>query len=230
MTPFERKISLSLKGLSVTLAIPVNRDFPWQTNLSLIRTVCALKDRRIEFDYQLLTNGSIIEVMRSRLAHTFLKGTTNRLFMIDSDQSWEPESFLRILGLTGQMAVVGATYPAKREGSIDFLMDYGGSELRANEFGCFEVGGMGLGFTCVQREVIEKLAENAPKIKDEKGEMIPMIFHCEVDGEVFRGEDMNFFSDCRTAGYKIHVDPSITMGHIGAKEYRGRMMDALRKA
>jgi len=34
-----------------------------------------------------------------------------------------------------------------------------------------------------------------------------------------RGEDYSFFTDVRSLGYKVWLDPSVKPGHIGAKVY-----------
>ena len=43
------------------------------------------------------------------------------------------------------------------------------------------------------------------------------------------GEDMAFFEDLQKLGYKVHLDPSIELGHIGRKVYTGKIMDLLYK-
>lgn len=222
-------MKLSVEGMGVFLAIPVNRDFPWQFENSMIATIGMLKDRGIPYVHQLLVGSSIIETARSNLAHLFLKTKMNRLFWIDSDMGWKADDFLRILALTSKMSVVGAAYPAKRGPNIEFLMNIEAETLDANEWGCMPIPGMGLGFTCVERTVIEQLTEPAPKIRDDKGEMIPQIFHAGVAGDKFVGEDMNFFADAARLGHPLWVDPMIELDHIGSKEYRGKLMDTLQQ-
>ncbi len=221
------QIELSISGLSVMIAIPVNRDFPWQTNMALVQTVCALKDRNIPFDYQLVAGGSLIDKARSELAHKFLKSEMNRLFWIDSDIAWKPEAFLRVLALTSKMPIVGAAYCAKRGPNTEFMLSIDGNRLEANEWGCLQIGGMGLGFTCVAREVIEQLAEGAKRVRNDMGERVAMIFRTGVEGDAYVGEDMNFFRDAAKLGYDCNVDPQIELGHVGGNEYRGRLRDAL---
>ena len=232
MTPFDgqRDVTLSLAGLSVMIAIPINRDLPWQTNMSIVQTVCEIKDRKIPFDYQLLVGGSIVQAVRSHLAHKFLKSKMNRLFFIDSDMSWAPEDFIRVLALSSVMPVVGAAYPAKKGPSTEFMINVIDPKAKANEWGCLPIGGMGLGFTCVAREVMEKIAAESPIVTNDDGEKMPMTFRCGVEGGRFIGEDMNFFGDCRRHGYTVNVDPKIEIGHVGGKEYRGKLIDAMQRA
>ena len=43
-----------------------------------------------------------------------------------------------------------------------------------------------------------------------------------------RTEDIAFFDDLRDEGFTIWCDPSIELGHVGEKEWRGRFADALK--
>jgi hypothetical protein len=56
---------------------------------------------------------------------------------------------------------------------------------------------------------------------------IPSVFRIDsVDGGR-RGEDMAFFADIRAAGYKVMLDPTVDLGHVGRKVYTGSIRDAL---
>ena len=220
-------MQFSIAGVNVMIAVPVNRDFPWQTTKSLLDTGHALCERGIPYSVQFVTGGSLVEKVRSLLAHAFLKSNANKLFWIDSDMAWDAKDFIRLLTFSTVMDVVGATYPAKRGPATEFLMDID-TRVGTNEFGCLPVKGMGLGFTVVRRSVIEVLAQQAPKVK-EGDEEVAMIFRNEIADGVFRGEDMTFFADCQKLGVETWVDPSIEIGHVGAKEYRGALKQALRK-
>lgn len=188
-----------------------------------------LQSMNVSFDLKVVANGSVIEAIRTQVAHQFMSSKYNRLFMIDSDISWEPPDFIRLLALSTKMAVVGATYTMKRE-TPAFAIHAESTKLAANKYGCLEVEGMGLGFTCVQRPVIERLAERAPKLRFEfAAEPVPHIFRCDsLDGR-FRGEDMAFFADCRGLGYKVNLEPNITLTHHGHKGYRASFTEKFAK-
>lgn len=218
-----------LEGVSVMLAIPVNRDLPWQTAQSLVETVTLLKDSGILFDVQFVVGSSIIEVARSKVADAFLKSGHTRLMMIDSDQTWAAKSIVRLLALSTRMDVIAAAYPAKRDPPT-FLMSPEDGDAVPNEYGCIPIKGIGLGFTMVTRPAIVALAARAPKLKfPDSDEPIAHIFRCDtVDGS-FRGEDMAFFADLRAAGFPVWLDPAIEVGHVGAKKYGGVISDALKR-
>ncbi|HET7100404.1 MAG TPA: hypothetical protein VFJ52_04570, partial [Terriglobia bacterium] len=85
------------------------------------------------------------------------------------------------------------------------------------------------GFTVVDRAVIAAMACTSPQVPLD-GEGVAMIFRNGVNHEgVYVGEDMNFFRDARTRGFPVWCDPSIELGHVGRKEWRGRLRDALQR-
>lgn len=221
-----------MEPLKVFLATPVNRDFPWQTTMSLCQTIAVLHDRRIPYEHKFNVGGSIVPMARNKLATLFLKGTCNRLFWLDSDMSWAPEQFLRVLSLTNAYEIVGASYSVKSE-PLTVLTDMpdavdGKRTLKANAHGLLEMKGFGLGFTCVQRSVMEWLAKDAPLLMDDDGEEYYGIFRLTQEHKKpFVGEDINFFRDARAAGYSVWMDPAIELGHVGAKEYRASFLSVL---
>jgi hypothetical protein len=123
---------------------------------------------------------------------------------------------------------VSAIYPCRAE-PIRFFLSGADGEVEANEYGCIPVNGLGLGFTCVQRTVIEKIAERSPKLiyPDVDEGPVPRIFRCDERDGWARGEDIAFFDDVRELGFQPWLDPTIELGHIGAKEYRAKFSDHL---
>lgn len=224
-------MKLDMAGVSVMLAMPVHRDLPVQTVRSLLETQGVMQENNIPLVLHLEVGGSLVHHARTVIAHHFLKGECNRLFWIDSDIAWSGQDFLRFIALSTKMEVVCGSYPCKSDPPLFFLnLDDADAQLEANEYGCLPVKGAGLGFTIVQRQVMERLAEKAPKlIYPRINEPIPRIFRCdELNGEA-RGEDMAFFADVRELGYRVNLDPSITLGHVGSKEYSASIGDFITK-
>ncbi len=227
--PDTKPASFDMTGVSVMLAVPVNRDLPWQTAQSLIETTILLKDKGIPFDVQLVVGSSIIEVARSKVADAFLKSGHTRLMMLDSDQTWKAQSIVRMLAMSTKMKVVVGAYPAKRDPPT-FLLSPIDGVVQSNEWGCIPLKGLGLGFTIVTRDVIQALAEKAPKLVfPDSPDPLAHIFRCDVVDGTFRGEDMAFFADVAALGHTVWLDPTINVGHVGGKEYRGAIMDALQR-
>jgi hypothetical protein len=152
------------------------------------------------------------------------------LFWIDSDMSWKAEDFLKLVALATKMEVVAGAYPSKND-SITFQVDgVPGEHIAINEYGCIPVNGLGLGFCCIQRSVIERLSEIAPSVVfPERDEPIPHIFGNSINAGRFQGEDMVFFEAIRNLGVSVHIDPSVALGHVGVKTYSGAFLDSLQK-
>lgn len=221
---------LSMAGINVFLAMPTHRDLPVQTVRSLCETLVELTRRNIPCVMQWQEGSSRVTAARSKAAHEFLQTDCSRLFWIDSDISWRAEDFIRLLALSSKLECVGGIYTAKRDPPV-FMFDPGDHErVLGNEFGCLSVKGFGLGFTVVHRCIIEHLADEAPKVTfpDIDGPAA-RIFREDVFEGLDRGEDMAFFADVRAAGFEVWLDPSITLGHVGPKEYSASLLNHLER-
>lgn len=218
-----------MAGLSVMLAMPTHRDLPPETVGSLLATQLACFERGIDLQVYFGKGSSLVHHSRSKIAWHFLQTDYARLFWIDSDQEWSPDAFLRLLALSSVKDIVTATYPFRRD-PIDFFVEFDGDQVEADEYGCLPVKRLGLGFTCLQRHVVEELAAKAPLrlYRDiNNGEPIPRIFRMADDGMEDMGEDVAFFEDVRALGYRVDLDPTVQIGHIGQKVWRARLIDAL---
>ena len=205
-----------MSNFSVMIAIPCGSGFfHWQHVHSLLNTNVELQTRGISFEVKILPECSIIEQARNVLANEFINSPHSHLFMIDSDIQWTPDQFMEILRLGVDLPIVCASYPEKND-SLTFHIQKNGTQL--DERGCIEIRGAGLGFTIVQRKVMIDLAQGSEKVMI-KSEPLQRIFRCDVKDGEFQGEDMRFFSDCRKLGYKVYLKPSVTLGHIGTKNY-----------
>lgn len=219
-----------LKDVRVMIGMPAGRDLPWQTVESLMGTICLLKDRGVRFDVCIVAGSSLIESARCNVAYNFMKSKSTHLFMLDSDMGWKPQDFLRVLCLCTEMPVVCGAYIAKNDRLEFMLAEQDWSHLESNEYGCLRIRGMGLGFTCVQRSVMEKLAESAPKLKfNFAPEPVSHFFRCDEINGVFRGEDISFFDDMRKCDIPVHMDPTVQLEHIGPKVYTASFMSVLKE-
>lgn len=203
---------------------------PWPTAVSLMSTVRAADKAGVPIRIEAPTGCSVVQWARSNIAGAFLKSDFTHLFWIDSDIVWSPDDFFRLLGFGGVLDVVGGTYPFKKE-PIEYLVNLPGKDgqYEVNALGCVRVEAMGLGFTVCQRKVVEAVAATKVRVKDElNGVEYADIFR--VDRTVRNtplGEDVAFFNDIRELGFNVWLDPSINVGHIGSKIYRGDVITSL---
>ena len=222
-------MNFDLAGLKVMIAMPAHRDIPPKTVASLLETKTEIEGRGIPVSVLIPEGGSIVESARSQCTNSFLQSDNNRLFFIDSDIVWKPDAFLRLLCLSTVMDVVLASYPIKRD-PLTFFINCAREEIATNEYGCLPNVGAGLGFTCIQRHIIEKLAERAPKlIFADAVNPIPHLFRCGAADGKFVGEDIGFFDDIKALGVNVYLDPTIELGHHGSKTFTGRLIDHLKQ-
>lgn len=213
-------------GMSVTIGMPANSGIPPRTVMSLIETTrqCAAMGIRLEMAME---SCGVIEIGRDGVLDQFLKGSTQKLFWIDSDMVWTPREFVRLLALSCHVDLLCATYPAKVDGPPTFYVNYDAG-LPAGDFGLLPIKGAGLGFTIVDRAPLERLAASKPQVLDDiNGRTMAAVFRVDTFEGKRRTEDMAFFADLADLGYQLWLDPMIALGHIGTRMWRGAIIDTL---
>lgn len=221
----ERKFDLS--GVKVHIGIPAYADMRPQTALAIADTAIRLTREGVLFNIASQTECCYVDLVRCYIANEFLLTPATHLFMIDSDMGWKADDFIRVLAHATVADCVAATYRMRRDEEM-YAVNLTG-EIRVNEYGCIPATGMGLGFCCVQRHVIEELARRAPMMRtaDHPGG-IKRIFRCDVtDDNWYRGEDIAFFSDLVEAGFSSWLDLGVDLDHHGRKVYRGSFLKLL---
>jgi hypothetical protein len=204
---------ISLENVSVIVGMPAHRPIPVQTVISINNTVAYCLRAGIPIDLVIPAGSSVVMTARNQICHSFLKTTASHLFWIDSDMQWSVESFLRVLAMATIEDTARAIYPRRQE-NIMFDMD-------------------GIGFTCVQRKVIQALADRAPMLFIGEAEPCKAIFResfVETDRATAAGadleyfaEDSTFFADVKRLGFTSWVDPKSYIGHVGDKVYRASL-------
>ena len=205
------------------IGMPVYRDVPVPTVLSLLSTLNLLRRQNLSYGIAMPFGESVVSSARNRTASIFLKSDCTHLFTVDADMTWDAEDFYKVLMLGVKYPVVGATYTTKTEPSA-FMVDPETEEPDSDS--CILASGMGLGFTCVQRQVIEKLAESSTVGELLSDNMQKIKVH-EIYHNPNKGEDKTFFHDVIGLGYEVRVCVDVSPGHIGTKVYRGNFAKAL---
>jgi hypothetical protein len=219
-------VNINLDGLSVCIGMPSTRDIHPLTVKSLFSTQALCSQMGIPCSLAMVAGNAVIQWARDEVIDLFLKSEASRLFWIDSDMIWEAEDFMRLLALSKVKDVVCASYPAKMD-QPTFYIRYQ-EPVVMDEYGLIEVMGAGLGFCVVTRAAVQMVADSAEQLFDEIAQKsIASIFKVGVFQGKRRGEDMSFFDTLAELGYKTYLDPSITLGHIGTKVYKGKAMDAM---
>ena len=223
---------LDVTKLSTFLAMPCGSNLPWQTVRSLMNTVRACMHNDIKLEVAMVAESSIVTLARSRALHGFLEAEDySRIFWIDSDIVWTPDDFMRVLQLSHHYEIVCAGYPMRQSDRPNsYIVQHPDMKnFEVNGAGLVKIDGTGLGFTCIQRRVIDQFVKTKVLLQDQVNKVDSMYDAFRIDafeGHV-RGEDAAFFADLRELGYDIWLDPCINLGHVGQKVYRGNMVEAL---
>lgn len=206
-----------------------------KTVLSLLKSQELCNHGGLRFDFTTATG--FVTVARDQIVHDFLKSDAEKLFWIDGDMVWGQREFGKMLALSTLVDLVCATYPLKKEGPNEYPILSGAEEVRPGPYGLLEIWGAGLGFSVWSRKACQALADSKPWLWDGMcNEKRRAIFGVEPralsapcpDPEVtlgMRTEDINAFEDLRALGFKVWLDPTIELGHVGSKEWRGSLSE-----
>jgi glycosyltransferase involved in cell wall biosynthesis len=201
---------------------------------SLVETLCGLsKHTDIEFEFIELSGDSYVWRARNRIADLFMKSDSTHLVFLDSDESWEPEGFYRLLKADAD--VVGAAYPVKNN-----WINYGvvidtKEDLTpdVNPAGLIRASMVPTGFMKISRRVFERLAEVEPDNwyweNDEYGTLgkTNNYFGHIMENHIVYGEDISFCKRWTRIGGELFVEPRVTISHWGSQCWKGNYHEYL---
>ena len=164
----------------------------------------------VEVELVMEVNGEVARC-RNLLAERAVKGGFTHILFIDSDMKFNPDILEKMLA--HDTDIVGVMYHQRRLPLRNNLMPLNVEEIKGQnktvEFqvneDLFEVNWVGTGIMLVKTDVFKKLAT-------------PWFTFIHSDEE-YVGEDVYFCRKAREAGYKIYVDASVAVRHVGEFEY-----------
>jgi len=197
----------------------------WFAN-SLIQTVKIAEKKGI-FVHAIYTSyDSLIQRARNSLVRLALTGGYDDLFFIDSDCEWDPQWFFKLLDRPEPIIGGALVKKSEKEGYTVKLVD---KQLKWNQDKTLiEVDGVGTGFMKIIRFALEKLWEISDKYMSE-GEEHRMICDIKVENGDLISEDYILGNKWKSLGYKIWLDPTITLNHIGTKKFKGNFNKFIEK-
>jgi glycosyltransferase involved in cell wall biosynthesis len=197
----------------------------WFAN-SLIATVKQAEKKGI-FVHAIYTSyDSLIQRARNSLVRLALTGGYDDLFFIDSDCEWEPEWFFRLLDRPEPIVGGALIKKTDKEGYTVKLLD---KQLKySQDKKLIEVNGVGTGFMKVSKFALEKLWEISDPYMSE-GEEHRMICDIKVENGDLISEDYVLGNKWKSLGYKVWLDPTITLNHIGTKKFKGNFNKFIEK-
>lgn len=197
----------------------------WFAN-SLVSTVKMAIEKNIHVHAIYTSYDSLIQRARNSLFKLALDGGYDDLFFIDSDVEWDPEWFFRLLERPEPIVGAALIKKADKEGYTVKLLD---KQLKwSNDGKIIEVDGVGTGFMKVSRFALQKLWEvSSPYISEEQEHR--MICDIRVENGDLISEDYIVCKKWQDLGYKVWLDPTITINHIGIKKYKGDFQSFIKK-
>ena len=193
---------------------------------SLVRTVKQADPKQINIHAIYPSYDSLIQRARNDLARMAMDGGYDTLFFIDSDVEWEPEWFFRLLARPEP--IVGAALIKKSDQESYTVKIIKKNLTKSEDDALVQVDGLGTGFLKVDRFALEKLwLMSEPYVHD--GVPNRMVFDLKiVDGDLI-SEDYVMCHKWQSLGYKVWLDPSITINHNGVKKYQGNLSSFLQR-
>lgn len=214
--------------------------------VSLIATIRALELMKLPWEYKEVSGDSYVDRAKNTLLNSFMDDQeATHLFMIDSDESWDPESFLRVLRAAMMGAeLVGGSYPCKnnwgffgcvpkQEIGDDGLQYYIGEQI--DDIRLIECHCIPGGFTCYSKAALKRAEPNLKTyncIEVGKDECVSQIeyFRCNIEDDGGRiGEDVYFQKRYQEMGGKVLLEPNCTIGHYGIQQWKGNFQEKILK-
>lgn len=218
---------------NVMLAIPTfTGNIDYKCTGSLIKAACILQQSGIDLHLGFLPDLQFVDVARNFQVTSFLqdKPECTHLFFVDDDVGFPPEKMLEFLN--HDLPIVGGCYPLRKDGPQEYAVKLNCDDYQLKQKnGLIKAYHIPMGFTCIRRDVIEKIASESEVYtfahRYEQNKTIFDVFsRGPMDGE-YTGEDIMFCMKAIGAGFDIWVDPNIQFSHRGAKHWVGIFANAV---
>lgn len=227
--------SFSLAGRKLMVAIPCyDGKVNIKTAFAIAELVPKLDKMGVQIHLAHVSGCSIITKARNNLVRNFMESDCTDLLFVDADVIINVNAVTRLLALSTGKDVVAGSYPRRSADSkffLDFYLNDGG-ELEFDEHGLLRVESVATGFMLIRRHVIQHMYDKHPewayKLNEEGEQEIAVFDFAIIDGQ-YIGEDYLFCRRAREEGFKIYLDPDISLPHIGTQEFsRNFAEDALK--
>lgn len=185
---------------SIAIGIPTSGNIHWRFAADLMGLQLPMSTRVL---WQVRT---MIDTARNKLVEKMLEdiGATH-IFMVDDDMTFQPDALKKLMA--HDVDIVG-TLAFKRTPNFEPCV-YKLKEGTDDHYPILpakfeEVDAVGTGGILIKREVFEKI----------KNPWFETWYAKDGSGKHW-GVDIDFCKKAKAAGFKIHVDPEVELGHIG---------------
>jgi hypothetical protein len=184
---------------------------------SLVNTVKLGISCGINFVPIYMAYDALIQRARNDLAKIAASGDFESVIWVDSDVAWDPEWAIELANR--EEDIVGGTYRKKTDANELYVVNINSSMNKKD--GLIEVNTLGTGFVKVSFKASQDVYNASQPYQNKGGKDAHMVFDIAiVDGEL-HSEDTSYFFKLKNLGYKIWLDPKMTLAHVGTKVFRG---------
>lgn len=228
-------ISADLRGRHLVVAIPsMDGRLPLRMAAELLRLLPMLGTYGVRFSLHQVSSNSLINSARNQLVAAFMtEQTATDLLFLDSDIVIKAEDILRLMVMATEKELVAATY-RKKEDKVAFHGRLLGE--RCEKTGLLRADRVPGGCTLIRRSVFPRMFKVFSDFKydDEAKHSLGFddqylydLFSIMVVEHRLIGEDIMFSLRFHSIGGGVWIDPTISLIHIGSKDYEGRLSDLL---
>jgi hypothetical protein len=185
---------------------------------SILTSTIELLAEGIALESEILENQSLLPLARNTLLNEAYKRKPDDIIWIDTDMVWEPDTLRKLL--KHDVDVVGSACRKKIPDNVQFNFQlFKDKSFEPDEKGLIEVRRLGTGFLRMSRKAYTHLWENDKKY-EVQGVMGSNVFEIGIwQGRELLSEDFIVCEKLIQHGFKIFMDPELTVGHIGTFNY-----------
>lgn len=187
--------------MRISLAIPSNRGIRPKTAQCLLELVAL---GGYEFHIIVAEEGYSVAENRNYIVVQALNNKSDYLLMIDDDMIFPPDILNRLIANDKDICGV-AFHPRCENEKMKRFDETHYANLKDNKL--FESNAAGTGIILIKCEVFERIPRPW------------FMFEYYETGQCKIGEDWYFSKKAKELDFKIYIDPTIEVGHIGEKIY-----------
>lgn len=192
----------------------------------LATTLGVLNELGIKHEYLMRASDFHIErAINNTLTEIMERDDVTDVLLIDSDESWDAESVVRMLTYPDE--IVGATYRMKNAwnqyvGMVKYQDGLPVGRILDDGTPLLEADRVAAGFLRIKVSALRKFHEHYPELRSNEPDGIKTQFFTRIirDGEM-HCQDMAFSRLWLEMGGRLWIDPMINVGHWGMECHAG---------
>lgn len=216
---------ISVDGVKVCIALPCYSGYvPLEMLLAFAELSTLCEKYGVVVSILAERGNSLPTTARNNLISRFMDTDAEYLFWIDDDIVFSVQDFFQLLAIATKKKSVAATYCCRKDEPVFFIQPIDGKNITFDEDGMIKAKGVGLGFSCQHRSILEPLFNEAEPYTDKDSTPLRDVFKTEIKDGKFTGEDYYFFHKLFENGHITYIHPLIHLKHVGRKDYDHRLM------